>query len=203
MGITTAYSVLPAYWRGLNGISVISMAVIGHDTEDQPLIEGAELSSRLSKVNRAANDHGICVENLIDQRRKIILPVALTRISTFALAGKAATSAGKVQVVEINILDLGTDRFCTLLCFLEELCCVPVLPRTRVQNNSFHAVFLPVLFICNGVTQLFRLTNCFSVVYRKQPIWRTTTRYDAEIPPSAVLHELPVPHQRLLDHSHV
>ena len=25
MGITTAYSVLPAYWRGLNGISVIDV----------------------------------------------------------------------------------------------------------------------------------------------------------------------------------
>ena len=85
------------------------------------------------------------MEDLVNQRRQIVLPIALVPLRAFALTGKTAPAAGEVQVIQIDILRFRTNGLRTFLGFPNAA--MTTITRTTMTNATMIKTFIN-FFIC-------------------------------------------------------
>ena len=106
--------------------------------EEQPLHEIADRPGDVAKVDRGADDHGVCSKDLLQHRREVVLQCALAKAGPAKeLAAKAALAAGKVEVGELDELCLGAHGLGSFKRTADHPRCVPVSPRAAVDTNNF------------------------------------------------------------------
>ena len=117
-------------------------AVIAQHAEAETLQQRAEARRLLKEIDRRADDETAGVQDPVDQRREIVVPVTFAALGVFALAGKTAAAAAEAQVVQVDVLGFGAHILRALLRLPQHHGGVPVFAGAGVYKNRFHVFFL-------------------------------------------------------------